>query len=221
MGLLGRRRAAPAGTPAGLRGDVARLFSAKGVDEGRPTLARALERVVTRPGPLAIVLYRLSHQLWRRGLETPAEVVWRLNYFVSGADIHPGAEIGGGLRVVHTAGLVVGRGVRIGADVSLLHGVTLGGSGRSLLEPTFPDGYPDIGDGTMIFAGAKVLGPIRVGRGCFIGANAVVGKDLPDGAVVTAGQGLGELRRTADDHERRLDELERRLEAMKRPAEER
>src|SRR6266511_6491581 len=57
--------------------------------------ALPIQRVVTRPGPLAIVLYRLSHALWERGFETLAEVIWRVNYFITGADIHPGAEIGG------------------------------------------------------------------------------------------------------------------------------
>src|SRR5256885_1107227 len=118
----------------GLRGDIARLFSERGLHEGRPTVPRAIQRVVTRPGPLAIVLYRLSHALWERGLETLAEVIWRVNYFLSGADIHPGAEIGGGLRLTHTTGLVIGRGVRIGSNVTLLHGVTLAGSARGWFD---------------------------------------------------------------------------------------
>src|SRR5919201_4305806 len=101
----------------GLRGDVARLVSDRGLHEGKPTLARAIQRVVTRPGPLAIVLYRLSHALWVRGFATAAELIWRVNYFLSGADIHPGAEIGGGLRLTHTTGLVIGRGVKIGSGV--------------------------------------------------------------------------------------------------------
>src|SRR5436190_13366239 len=88
------------GLPEGIRGDIARLFSANGLHEGQPTPLRALERIVTRPGPGAIALYRLSHALWVRGggYETLAEVVWRINLFLTGADIHPGAEIGGGLR---------------------------------------------------------------------------------------------------------------------------
>jgi serine O-acetyltransferase len=223
MGRRDRRGDGPAGRPGGLRGDVSRLFSPTGTHEGRPGLGRAIERVLTRPGPLAIVLYRLSHQLWRRGWEAPAELLWRLNFFLSGADIHPGAEIGGGLRLVHTTGLVVGRGVRIGADVTLLHEVTLGGSGRAWFDATFEDGYPEIGDETVIFAGAKVLGPIRVGRSCFIGANAVVARDLPDGSAYTPGRELAEVRRAVDELRRRLDEgeagvkdWERRLEAIER-----
>ena len=194
--------------PDGLRGDLARLFSAKGTQAGRPSLGKAVERAITRPGPLAIVLYRASHRLWQRGLETPAEVLWRLNLFLTGADIHPGAEIGGGLRLTHTSGVVIGRGVKIGSNVTLLHAVTLGGSARGWFDGTFEDGFPEIGDGTEIMAGAFVLGPITVGRRCFIGANAVLAHDLPDGAAYTPGRGISELRKRVGELEHRLQEVE-------------
>lgn len=164
---------------------------------------------------MAVVLYRAAHQLWRRGLETPAEVLWRINFFLTGADIHPGAEIGGGIRLTHTSGVVIGKGVRIGSNVTLLHEVTLGGSARGWFDGVFADGFPEIGDDTEIMAGAKVLGPIRVGRGCFVGANAVLARDLPDGAAYTPGRELGELRRRVEDLERRLGVLE---EAKRDPA---
>jgi serine O-acetyltransferase len=200
----------PGELPPGLRGDLARLFSAGGLHEGRPTPRRAMQRVVTRPGPLAIVLYRLSHRLWTAGHETAAEVLWRANFFLSGADIHPGAEIGGGLRLTHTTGIVIGRGVRIGSNVTLLHGVTLGGSARGWFDGVFEDGFPEVGDGTEIMAGACVLGPIRVGRGCFVGANAVLARDLPDGEAYTPGRELKELRGRVAELERRLEEAEGR-----------
>src|SRR6266571_7064369 len=186
---------------------MARLFSDRGTTAGRPSLLKALERVATRPGPQAVLLYRLSRRLWLRRLEFPSELLWRVNYFLTGADIHPGAEIAGGLRITHTAGLVIGRGVRIGSNVTLLHGVTLGGSARGWFDGKFEDGFPQIGDQTEIMAGAFVLGPITVGRHCFIGANAVLARDLPDGEAYTPGRELSALRQ-------RLDELERRLEAL-------
>ncbi len=198
---------------AGLRGDVRRLFSERGLHEGRPSPWRALQRVLTRPGPMAIVLYRASHGLWRRGHETPAELLWRINYFLTGADIHPGAQIGGGLRLTHTAGVVIGRGVRVGSNVTLLHGVTLGGSARGWFDGRFEDGFPEVGDETEIMAGAFVLGPIRVGRHCFIGANAVLARDLPDFEAYTPGREISAL-------QRRVEELERRLEALERKADE-
>ena len=198
--------------PPGLRGDVARLFSREGLKSGKPTLGRAIERVVTRPGPQALALYRLSHSLWVRGMETTAEVVWRANVLLTGADIHPGAEIAGGLRITHTSGLVIGRGVKIGSNVTILHGVTLGGSARGWFDGEFPDGYPEIGDDTIIMAGAKVLGPIKVGRGCFVGANAVLARDLPDGEAYTPGRETKELRERVAALDDRVAALERALE---------
>ena len=195
------------GAPNGLRGDLARLFSDRGTQAGRPSVLRALERGATRPGPLAVLLYRASHWLWARGLETVAEIVWRINFFVSGADIHPGAEIGGGLRLTHTSGVVIGKGVRIGRNVTLLHGVTLGGSAKGWFDGTFADGFPEVGDDTEIMAGAKVLGPIKVGRGCFIGANAVLARDLPDGEAYTPGREVSELKRRIAELEGRLEEI--------------
>lgn len=193
--------------PAGLRGDIARLLSARGTHAGRPSLLMALQRAITRPGPLAIVLYRFSHRLWTSRLKTLAEIVWRLNLLLTGADIHPGAEIGGGLRLTHTSGIVIGSGARIGSNVTLLHEVTLGGSSRGFFDESFTDGFPDVGDDSKIGAGAKLLGPIKVGRGCFIGANAVVARDVPDGEVVTAGRDTAGLVRRIEVLERELGEV--------------
>ena len=190
----GDQRSEPS-NQTGLRGDIARLFSERGTSGGRPSIGRALERIVTRPGPTAIVLYRASHQLWKRGNPTLAELVWRLNLLISGADIHPGAEIGGGLRLTHTSGLVIGRGVRIGANVTMFHGVTLGGSAKGWFDPTYEDGFPTIGDDTEIMAGAMILGPITVGRGCFVAAGAVLTHDLDDGQAYTPGRDLARLKR--------------------------
>jgi serine O-acetyltransferase len=197
----------PEVSSGGLRGDVARLFSDRGLQEGRPSFRRALERVATRPGPMAVVLYRAAHGLWRRGHETAAEVLWRVNYFLTGADIHPGAEIAGGLRLTHTAGVVIGRGVRIGSNVTLLHGVTLGGSARGWFDGVFEDGFPEIGDETEIMAGAFVLGPVKIGNHCFIGANAVVARDMADWEAFTPGRQLGDIRHRLEELERRVDDL--------------
>jgi serine O-acetyltransferase len=170
-------------------------------------VSRAVELILTRPGPMAVAIYRASHWLWVRGQETAGEILWRVNHFLTGADIHPAAEIGGGLRVTHTSGLVIGKGARVGTNVTLLHGVTLGGSAKGWFDGTFADGYPEIGDDTEIMAGAKVLGPIRVGRGCFVGATAVLTRDLPDGEAYTPGREVAELRRRVGELETRLEEL--------------
>ncbi|MFN2593328.1 MAG: DapH/DapD/GlmU-related protein [Actinomycetota bacterium] len=199
--------------PDGLKGDVARLFSSEGTHGGRPSIGMAVQRVLTRPGPLAIGLYRGARVLWLHGLHTVAELVWRLNYFLTGADIHPGAEIGGGLRLTHTSGIVIGKGVKIGSNVSILHEVTMGGSARANFEENFIDGFPDVGDDCKIYAGAKLLGPIKIGRGCFIGANAVVTRDLPEGTVYTAGARTAELKDRVEQLERELASLKKRLAA--------
>lgn len=195
--------------PEGLKGDVARLFSPQGTHAGRPSIGMAVQRVLTRPGPLAIALYRGARVLWLRGWHTAAELVWRLSFFLTGADIHPGAEIGGGLRLTHTSGIVIGKGVKIGSNVSVLHEVTMGGSARANFEEDFIDGFPEVGDDCKIYAGAKLLGPIKIGQGCFIGANAVVTRDLPDGTVYTAGARTSELKD-------RVEQLERELESLKK-----
>jgi serine O-acetyltransferase len=171
----------------------------------------ALQRILTRPGPLAIALYRAARILWERHLHTAAELVSRLNYFLTGADIHPGAAIGGGLRLTHTSGIVIGKGVTIGSNVSILHEVTMGGSARANFEENFIDGFPEVGDDCKIYAGAKLLGPIKIGRGCFIGANAVVTRDLPDGAVYTAGSRTSELKERVERLERELGSLKEQL----------
>lgn len=207
----------PQPRPEGIRGDIARLFSATGTHEGKPGIWPALERVLTRPGPLAIALYRASHWLWARRMHTLAELVWRANTFLSGADIHPGAEIAGGLRIVHTSGLVVGKGVVIGSGVTLLHGVTLGGSARGFFGDDAPDGFPVIEDDCKISAGAKVLGPVRVGRGSLVGANAVVAKDLPPGTVYNPGRDTSQLRRRVEQLEHEVAELKAALRSAPAP----
>lgn len=210
----------PGQPPGGLRGDIARLFSPRGTHQGRPSLWLALQRAVTRPGPLAIILYRLSHRIWAAGFRTPAEVLWRLNLLLTGADIHPGAEIGGGLRLTHTSGIVIGSGAKIGSNVTLLHEVTLGGSSRGFFDEAFTDGFPEVGDDTKIGAGAKLLGPITVGKGCFIGANAVVAKDVPDGEIVTAGREASGLAKRVEQLEDELRQLKEQLarETSPRPS---
>lgn len=203
--------------PQGLRGDIAKLFSAQGTHEGKPTIGKVIGRVLTRPGPLALALYRFSHVLWSRGWETAAELIWRVNLFLTGADIHPGAEIGPGLRITHTSGLVIGKGVRIGSNVTILHEVTLGGAGRAFFDETFTDGFPVIGDDTRIMVGAKVLGPVRVGNACYVGANAVLARDLPDGEAFTQGGGLRALRQRVEELEAELARLREELTANDRP----
>jgi serine O-acetyltransferase len=193
---------------AGLRGDFDRMLSDQETTTGRRSVASAVERAFTRPGPLAIVVYRAAHGLWGSGHHVMAELLWRLNLALTGADIHPAAEIGGGLRMTHTSGVVISREARIGSNVTIAPQVVVGGSARGWFDSAIPDGSPDIGDDTQIWAGAKVLGPIKVGRACHIGANAVLARDLPDGASYTSGQSLRALAERVEKLEARLAQRE-------------
>lgn len=192
----------------GLMGDMERVLSPTGTSSGSASLARAVQMVLTRPGPLAVILYRASHALWTKGLRFPAELVWRVNFALTGADIHPAAVIGGGLRMPHTSGIVIGKDVVIDRNVTLMQGVTLGGSGRQFFDNSFVDGHPRIGDHTWVMSHASVLGPISIGARCMIGAGSVVTKDLPDGTIFSAGREVSDLRKRVEALERRLAETE-------------
>ena len=101
--------------------------------------------------------------------------------------------------MTHAAGVIIGRGAKIGANVHILPGVLIGGSAKGWFDPTFVDGYPEIGDDTALMAGAKILGPIHVGKSCFVGANAVLSHDLADEQAYTPGRELKALRNRVDE----------------------
>ena len=147
-----------------------------------PAARSRAELLLAYPGLHAIWLHRLAHGMWRRpGLRLAARVVSHLNRGFTGIEIHPGATIGRRFFIDHGMGVVVGETAEVGDDVMLYHGVTLGGRSQSRGKR-----HPTIEDGVTIGAGARVLGPVRVGRGSQIGANAVVVRDVPAG-VVAAG----------------------------------
>lgn len=147
---------------------------------GRDPAARGkLETALTYPGLHAIVAYRMAHGLWQSGWRGTARVVSYLARMVTGIDIHPGAKIGPGFFIDHGAGVVIGETAEVGRDVTLYHGVTLGGVSWSPGKR-----HPTLGDGVMVGAGAKILGPILVGGGARVGANSVVVEPVPAGATV-------------------------------------
>lgn len=145
-----------------------------------PAARSRLELALCYPGLHAVWVHRAAHLMWRRpGLRLAARVLSQLNRTVTGVEIHPGAIIGRRLFIDHAMGVVIGETAQIGNDVMLYHGVTLGG--RSLARTKR---HPTLENGVTVGAGARVLGPIRIGAGAQIGANAVVVKDVPPGAVV-------------------------------------
>lgn len=145
-----------------------------------PAARFTFEVLLTYPGVHAIIWHRLSHRLWQKGLRFPARFLSWLSRLLTNIDIHPGAVIGERFFIDHGAGVVIGETAEIGNDVTLYHGVTLGGTSWSPGKR-----HPTLMDGVLVGAGAKILGPIVVGASCRIGANSVVIEDVaPDMTVI-------------------------------------
>lgn len=142
--------------------------------------------VLLYPGFHALLGYRLSHWAWGKGWRTLALFISYLARIVTGIEIHPGASIGRRMFIDHGTGVVIGETAEIGDDVTLYQGVTLGGVAPSVDSDAQRDRkrHPTLADRSIIGSGAQVLGPIRVGVGARVGANAVVTKDVPDCATV-------------------------------------
>jgi serine O-acetyltransferase len=165
--------AAPGGWLHTLRQDVQAVF------ERDPAARSTVEILLCYPGLHAVWGHRLSHWLWRRNLKLLARGVSQLMRSLTGIEIHPGATLGRGLFIDHGMGVVIGETSEIGDQVTLYHGVTLGGTSLEKGKR-----HPTIGDRVVIGAGAKVLGAISVGEDSRIGANAVVVNPVPANTVV-------------------------------------
>jgi len=144
-----------------------------------PAVRSRAELVLGYPGLHAIWSHRLHHRLWLRGHRLLARLISQWTRTLTGIEIHPGAVIGRRFFIDHGMGVVIGETAEIGDDVMIYHDVTLGG--RSLAKVKR---HPTVEDGVMIGAGARVLGPVTIGKGAQIGANAVVVKDVPAGTVI-------------------------------------
>jgi len=166
----------------GLIGDVKILFSEMGTLKGKPSLAEALRILLVKPGVQALLFYRFYHFLHRRGMRLIPEILSRINYFLTGAEIDPAAEIGPGCHIWHTAGVTIGRGVKLGRNVWILHNVTLGGRGASPFN-LGEEGYPEIGDNVILYTGVTVIGKVRIGDNAVVGAHSLVTKDIPPGCL--------------------------------------
>lgn len=149
------------------------------VRESDPAARSALETALTYPGLHAIWAHRIASWLWRHRLRLPARLVAAFARLLTSVDIHPAASIGRRLFIDHALGVVIGETSVVGDDVTIYQGVTLGGT-------TLEQGkrHPSVGDRVTIGSGAKVLGAITVGADARIGANSVVLRDVPEGAVV-------------------------------------
>jgi serine O-acetyltransferase len=150
----------------------------KSVFDRDPAARTSWEVLTCYPGIHAMVMHRLAHWLWEHQLYWLGRFVSHLARFFSGIEIHPGATIGRRFFIDHGMGVVIGETAVIGDDVTLYHGVTLGGTSWNKGRR-----HPTLGDGVVIGAGAQVLGPITVGARAKVGSNAVVVKDVPAGAT--------------------------------------
>jgi len=175
-----------------LREDITCIF------ERDPAARNVFEILTAYPGLHAVLVHRLSHRLWRMGLKWLARMFSHLARWLTGIEIHPGATIGRRFFIDHGMGVVVGETAVIGDDCTLYHGVTLGGTSWNKGKR-----HPTLGDNVVVGAGAKVLGPINIGNGARIGSNAVVVKDVPDGATVVGIPGRIVSRKKDEHHERR------------------
>ena len=146
--------------------------------ENDPAARSKLEVLLLYPCIHVQIAHKLSHFLYKHKWFFLARLISQIARFFTGIEIHPGATIGKGLCIDHGIGVVIGETAEIGDDVLIYHGVTLGGTGKDKGKR-----HPTIGNGVVIGAGAKVLGPIKVGNNAKIGANAVVVKDVPEGAT--------------------------------------
>ena len=150
-----------------------------------PAAKSYLEMFLLYPGPRAVLFHRCAHFLYTKKLYFLARFVADISRTVTGIEIHPGAKLGKRLVIDHGVGCVIGETAEIGDDCIIFHGVTLGGLKFDAVKR-----HPTVGNRVLIGTGAKVLGPIRIGDGAKIGANAVVVKEVPAGATVVAPQSI-------------------------------
>ena len=143
-----------------------------------PAAKSKIEILLLYPCIHALIAYRLSHFLYKHKRFFLARLVSQLSRFFTGIEIHPGATIGKGLFIDHGMGVVIGETAEVGDNVTIYHGVTLGGTGKNKGKR-----HPTIGNNELIGTGAKVLGPITVGDNAKIGANSVVLHNVPEGAT--------------------------------------
>ena len=158
----------------------------KVVLERDPASRSAFEVIFTAPGFHAVQIYRFAHFLWKIKLHFFGKVFSMIGRFLTGIEIHPGAKIGRHFFIDHGSGLVIGETSEIGDNVTLYHAVTLGGilPSEDSSAQTNVKRHPTIRDNVIVGSGAQILGPIVIGKGARVGANAVVLEDVRDGTTV-------------------------------------
>lgn len=198
----------------------------KAVFERDPAARSLIEVILAYPGFHAILIHRISHALWMLRIPLLPRLLSHIGRFLTGIEIHPAAKIGPGFFIDHGMGVVIGETTEIGENCLLYQGVTLGGTGKEKGKR-----HPTLGNNVVVGAGAKILGPIKIGNGVKIGANSVVLKSIPDYAIVVGvpgriikkrilrveEEGVVEAldHRVPDPIEERLKEITEQIERLK------
>ncbi|MFA5059644.1 MAG: serine O-acetyltransferase EpsC [Candidatus Omnitrophota bacterium] len=182
--------------------------------EKDPAAKGTLQIVLLYPGLHAIIFYRIAHFLWKMHIPFFPRAISQLARFLTGVEIHPGAQVGKGFFIDHGMGVVIGETAIVGDEVTLFQGVTLGGTGKEKGKR-----HPTLGSNIVVGTGAKVLGNITIGDNSYIGANAVVLRDVPSNSTVVGVPGRvtkqdGKKIDTAMDHIHVLDPVMQQIEEL-------
>lgn len=151
----------------------------KSTKDKDPASKGYLQIILLYPGLHALIVHRITHLMWKSHFRLLARFIAQTSRMITGIEIHPGAQIGDGLFIDHGMGVVIGETTIIGNNVTLFQGVTLGGTGKETGKR-----HPTLGNNIVIGGGAKILGNINIGDNSYIGANAVVLKDVPANSTV-------------------------------------
>ena len=151
-----------------------------------PAAKSVLSIILTYPGVKAVFFHKFAHLFYVAGFDLIARLIAQTIRFFTGIEIHPGAKIGKNLFIDHGMGVVIGETSEIGDNVTIYHAVTLGGSSPSIdsERQRHEKRHPTIGNDVVIGSGAQIIGPVNVGNGARIAANAVVVKDVPENATM-------------------------------------
>lgn len=189
------------------------LADAKSIAKRDPAAKNFLTVILLYPGFHILIYHRVAHAFYRAHLYFIARIISQVGRFWTGIEIHPGAKIGNGLFIDHGMGVVIGETAEIGDHCTIYHNVTLGGTGKHKGKR-----HPTLGHNVLVGAGAKLLGPFKVGDGAMIGANAVVLHNVPENGTVVGvpgklvrQQGKPVDHSTLLDHDRVSDPMEQEL----------
>lgn len=179
-----------------IRKDIKVIF------ERDPAAKSLLEVILCYPGLHALLFHRLNHKLYKKGLVLLPRLFSQIVRFLTGIEIHPGAQIGDGLFIDHGTGVVIGETAAIGNNVTIYQGVTLGGTGKQKGKR-----HPTVGNNVVVSTGAKILGNITIGDNARIGAGSVVLRDVPPNTTVVGIPGKIVIREGINIADRDVEEL--------------